>query len=236
MKQIIQNIEYEFRYLSKEDLPEVMQFMDQIYRSMEKKEIFSVNKMEEMESGMQRGSRLMGVYCRGQLVAFRYTEVPNWENNLGKDVTQFQIPLEKVVINDTVMVAKEHRGIKLQNITRNFILKDMAAQGYTQFMSTISPKNPDSYKNTLDSGYIIVALKKKYPDEHHPEGKDRFILYQSDEMEFISQGETVVVDFHDLEKMKELFQQGYVGVKVLPANQLLFERVIAKEKNKKLEK
>lgn len=230
MKEGTSHLKYEFRYLSKEELPDVVEFMEDVYRTISTKETFSLTKKEELEDGLQRGSKLLGVYYGEKLVAFRYTDVPTWENNLARDISSLDIPPTKVAINDTVMVAKEHRGMKLQNITREKILKDMVKEGYTHFMSTISPKNPDSYKNTLDCGYIIVGLKKKYPDETHPEGKDRFILYASQEREFVSQGDRVKVNFDDLEKMKELFIKGYVGRKVLEGNQLLFDRVKIVEK------
>ena len=130
---------------------------------------------------------------------------------------------DKVIINDTVVVLKEYRGRNLQNLTREKLEEKYKDSKFSHKMSTISPKNHRSYKNTLDSGYMLVALKKKYPDEFSEEGYDRFILLKSEDINFDFTGEEITIHSSETEKLKEAFETNYVGVAVDDEGNILFK-------------
>lgn len=211
-----------FKFLEKEHIDEIYELTSEVYRGIENKEIFSHDSKSDLEHLIDNGGAFIGVYDEDKLVAYRSLKVPDKEDNLAYDVDFFIDP-EKVLINDTVVVLKEYRGRNLQNITREKLEEKYKDSKFTHKMSTISPKNHRSYKNTLDSGYMLVALKKKYPDEFSEEGYDRFILLKSEDINFDFTGEEITIHSSETDKLREAFDSNYVGVAVDDDGNILFK-------------
>lgn len=211
-----------FKFLEKEHIDEIYELTSEVYSGIENKEIFSHDSKSDLEHLIDNGGSFIGVYDEDKLVAYRSLKVPDKEDNLAYDVDFFIDP-EKVIINDTVVVLKEYRGRNLQNITREKLEEKYKNSKFTHKMSTISPKNHRSYKNTLDSGYMLVALKKKYPDEFSEEGYDRFILLKSEDINFDFTGEEITIHSSETDKLREAFDSNYVGVAVDDHGNILFK-------------
>lgn len=212
-----------FKFLEKEHIDEIYKLTSEVYEGIENKEIFSHDSKSDLEHLIDNGGAFIGVYDGDKLVAYRSIKVPDDDENLAYDV-DFYLDPKKVIINDTVVVLKEYRGKNLQNITREKLEEKYKDSNFTHKMSTISPKNHHSYKNTLDSGYMLVALKKKYPDELCGEGYDRFILLKSDDIDFDFTGEEIVIHASEINKLKEVFDSNYIGVAVDDYGNILFKK------------
>lgn len=70
---------------------------------------------------------------------------------------------------------------------------------------------------------MLVALKKKYPDEFSEEGYDRFILLKSEDINFDFTGEEITIHSSETEKLEEAFEANYVGVAVDDDGNILFK-------------
>lgn len=216
-----------FKFLEKEDIDEIYELTSEVYEGIENKEIFSHDSKEDLEHLIDKGGAFIGVYDDDKLVAYRSIKVPDDEENLAYDV-DFYVDPDRVIINDTVVVLKDYRGRNLQNITRQKLEEKYEGSKFAHKMSTISPKNHRSYKNTLDSGYMLVALKKKYPDEFSKEGYDRFILLKSDEIDFDFTGEEITIHASEIDKLKDAFDSNYYGVAVDDDGNILFKEAKVK--------
>ncbi|MDO5715961.1 MAG: GNAT family N-acetyltransferase [Tissierellia bacterium] len=225
MKRTINHRDYEFQWITVEELDPLMKFMEQVYETIENKETFKLDTKETIANMLYQGAKALGVYYQGELAAIRYTVIPNKEDNLAYDVDLFEIDPRRVAINDTVMVKERHRGYKLQNITRELIVEALEKEGFEHFMSTISPNNIASYRNTVKSGYQIVALKKKYPDEKNPLGYDRFILHHSNYLNYEYTGNQRWIDHGDLEEIRKAIAKKYIGTDVRDDGSILFKEV-----------
>lgn len=217
--------ELDFKFIEEENIDEVVELMEKINDSINDSSIFSKDEKEDLLGLLKRGGAIVGAYDNDKLVAFRSLNVPKDDENLAYDVKNFDIDPDTVIINDSVGVLKEYRGMNLQNVTRDKVLKRYEDSKYTNKMSTISPTNPHSYMNTLESGYSIVALKKKYPDEKSPEGYDRFILLKSDDIKIEFTGNEEKISYEDTDKIKKVLADKYIGVSVDEDGLILFREV-----------
>lgn len=213
-----------FKFLGKEDIDEIYELTSEVYEGIENKEIFSHDTKDDLEHLIDGGGAFVGVYDEDKLVAYRSLKVPDLEDNLAKDV-DFYIDPESVIVNDTVVVLKEYRGRNLQNLTREKLEKKYSDSKFTNKMSTISPKNYRSYKNTLDSGYMLVSLRKKYPDEYSSEGYDRFILLKSDDLNINFTGRERTIHADEIENLRKAFEDNYFGISVDGEGYILFKEV-----------
>ena len=75
---------------------------------------------------------------------------------------------------------------------------------------------------------MLVALKKKYPDEFSKEGYDRFILLKSDEIDFDFTGEEITIHASEIDKLKDAFDSNYYGVAVDDDGNILFKEAKVK--------
>lgn len=216
---------YKFIFLKESDIDRTIEFMEEVYKKIENKETFSVTEKYELEDILKRGGVILAAFDESEnIAAIRISTVPNESENLAGDVKLFYVDENKVVINDTVMVHENHRGKNLQNITREISLNYLSDRGFTDFMSTISPYNLASFKNTLESGYAIVALKRKYPNEKNPRGYYRFILHKSKDEKYSFLDEEKLVDNENIEEMKRLIENNFIGIKVVN-NKILFKKI-----------
>ena len=213
-----------FKFLEKNDIDDIYELTSEVYEGIENKEIFSHDSKEDLEALIDGGGSFVGVFDGEKLVAYRSIKVPNNEDNLAHDV-DFYINPESVIVNDTVVVLKDYRGRNLQNKTREKLDEKYKGSKFTNKMSTISPKNYRSYKNTLDSGYMLVSLKKKYPDELSKEGYDRFILLKSDDLEIKVTGKEKTIHSSETEKLRKAFDENYFGFSVDEEGYIQFKEV-----------
>lgn len=213
-----------FKFLGKKDIDDIYNLTSEVYEGIENKEIFSHDSKEDLEALIDGGGSFVGVFDGEKLVAYRSIKVPNNEDNLAHDV-DFYINPESVIVNDTVVVLKDYRGRNLQNKTREKLDEKYKGSKFTNKMSTISPKNYRSYKNTLDSGYMLVSLKKKYPDEFSKEGYDRFILLKSDDLEINMTGKERTIHSSETDKLRKAFDENYFGFSVDEEGYIQFKEV-----------
>lgn len=231
MREFKRDDKFIYKWMEKEDLDIVMDFVDEVYETIENKSVYFKEKRENIDKILDDGGTIIGVYDGDTLAAIRITSIPDFENNLAFEVDNLEVPEKKVALNKAVIVKKEYRGNNLQNITRDIAVEDMKQKGQTVFMSTVSPENPYSYRNALKEGYVLVELSKIHPTEEHPEGLDRFVTLKSDKVDFQYTGEEKIVSHTNIEKIQKLIDHNYVGVEAVDEDKILFKQIKQINKN-----
>lgn len=220
-----------FRFLSYEDIDDILKLTGQINSKINSRTIFSEDTKEELKEVLDNGGHFVGVFDGDELIAYRSVKIPDEDSNVAKFIKTFEIPLDKVMINDTVVVREDYRGLNLQNRTRDEIQKKFEDSPYTHKIGTVSPTNPPSFKNTFKSGYNIIGLEKLYPDEHNPEGYYRFIVHKSNDVEYYFTGEEKLIHHEDIEKIKEAIDDFFYGVEINEEGFILFKKADVKVNN-----
>lgn len=220
-----------FRFLSKEDIDDILKLTGEINAKIKTRSIFSEDTKEELEEVLDNGGHFLGVYDGDDLIAYRSVKIPDEDSNVAKFIKNFEIPLDKVLINDTVVVKEDYRGRNLQNRTRDEIAKKFEDTQYTHRMGTVSPMNPHSFNNTFKSGYNIIGLEKLYPDEHNPDGYYRFIVHKSDDVEYYFTGNEKYIHHEDIDKIKEAIDEFFYGVEIDKDGYILFKEADVKVKD-----
>lgn len=216
-----------FKFLDKENIDEIYNLTTEVYEGIENKEIFSHDSKEYLEDVIDNGGAFIGVYDGNKLVAYRSIKVPHKDEDYVSKFN-FYVDPNTVLVNDTVVVLKDYRGRNLQNITREKIGEKFEGSKFTNKIGTVSPNNYYSYKNTLVSGYKIVSLEKKYPDEFSEEGYDRFIILKSEDIQFNFTGREKIIFCEDLEGIKKAISENFYGVSVDGDGNILFKEAEVK--------
>lgn len=216
-----------FKFLDKENIDEIYNLTTEVYEGIENKEIFSHDSKEYLEDVIDNGGAFIGVYDDNKLVAYRSIKVPHEDEDYVSKFN-FYVDPNTVLVNDTVVVLKDYRGRNLQNITRERIGEKYEGSKFTNKIGTVSPNNYYSYKNTLVSGYKIVSLEEKYPDEFSEEGYDRFIILKSEDIQFNFTGREKIISCEDLERIKKAISENFYGVSVDGDGNILFKEAEVK--------
>lgn len=82
--------------------------------------------------------------------------------NLGRDLGFSDEDLMKSAHMETVVIAPEYRGHRLQARLMKKAEEDLKAAGYKHLLCTIHPENPYSMNNALSLGYKVEKLVEKY--------------------------------------------------------------------------
>lgn len=220
-----------FRFLSYEDIDDILKLTGQINSKIQTRSIFAEDTKEELKEVLDHGGHFVGVYDGDELIAYRSVKIPDEDSNVAKLIKNFEIPLDKVMINDTVVVREDYRGRNLQNRTRDEIHKKFENSKYTHKIGTVSPSNPHSFKNTFKSGFNIIGLEKLYPDEENPEGYYRFIVHKSNDVEYYFTGEEKRIHHEDIEKIKKAIDDFFYGVEIDENGFILFKKADVKVNN-----
>lgn len=137
--------------------------LQELITSMLPKDIFVPDSDETLARSFLNDDLLLGVFVDDSLIAYRYISFPGEsENNLGIDAGVKKKHLDKVATFETSIVHPQYRGNKLQAIMMKKGLEIVKERGARYAVSTVSPKNPYSLKNLIDSGFRVVATKIKY--------------------------------------------------------------------------
>ncbi len=226
--------EYKMKLLGENRLNEVIELQQFVYDNLPNKEVLYIDSYDDMLADMEKGARIIGVLnSRDRLVAYRYIAFPgNEERNLGYDINMKEDQLEKVVHLETTVVDPKYRGNGLQSLTLDAAAKMVKAEGYRHLMCTVSPYNFYSLYNVMMNGLKIKALKKKYgSEEDGEEGLWRFILHSDLNRRSLNPVDLVVSKWANLDKQKELIDNGYVGYEIIKdtkqLNYIKFEEVSA---------
>lgn len=201
-----------YKIIGKDHVDEVVNLIEDIYSRLPDKSIFIRDTEEDIKEMLEGPIYSVGVYKDNKLVAYRYMSFADKDESLAKYVRNLDIPDEKIVNNESVMVHETARGRGIQNKSRDILIDYMRSKGFNIFMSTVSPDNEPSFRNVLNSEYALVELANVYPDEEKPEGWKRFIFYKNynEELEFTD--EEKLLKPNDYESINEALNNKFFGV------------------------
>jgi ribosomal protein S18 acetylase RimI-like enzyme len=127
------------------------------------KNIFVPDTKEALEKSLSENDILLGVSIDDTLIAYRYISFPgSSDSNIGKDAGIKDKELKKVAQFETSIVHPDFRGEKLQRLMLEKGIDIVKDRGYKYGVATVSPQNPYSLKNLLDTGFKVVKTMKKY--------------------------------------------------------------------------
>lgn len=203
--------EYVITLLGKSQLPLIMDLQDLIVSHLHCSCLLEPFSSEFMLRHLGRRGFVLGVFCKGNLVAFRNVYYPaphDAEWNLGLDIGISPQQMPHVANLQMVCVHPAYRGNSLALKMNLCALKLLKLQGTRYHIcATVSPLNIWNIRILLKSGFHIRNLKLKYG------GKLRYIVYQQliDQVEFRKDIATSV-PLDALEAQRALLESGYCAV------------------------
>ncbi|MDX9916993.1 MAG: hypothetical protein RBT15_03160 [Gudongella sp.] len=226
--------EYKMKILDERWLNEVIDLQMHVYDNLPNKDVLYVDSYDDMLSDMEDGAKIIGVLnSKKRLVAYRYIAFPGKDSrNLGYDIDMPVDQLDSVVHLETTVVDPLYRGNSLQSLTLQAASKIVREDGYRHLLCTVSPYNFYSLYNIMMNGLKIKSLKRKYgSEESGDEGLWRFILHSDMEKRLFNPVDLVVSKWANLDKQRELIENGYVGYEIMKdtkqLNYIKFDEVSA---------
>lgn len=172
-KQIFEVLEYSDQKIAislveKEEVPKVLDFMNEIYEAIPDKSWFSMDSRENLtrymtDSGFALKAEMLSSDQENELAAVfvaRTSELG--EENLGVYLELGKKELEQVAHMEIAMVGKEYRGKGLQKKLMALAEEELKESGYHWLMGTAHPENIYSVNNFQKLGYEIVTEDLKY--------------------------------------------------------------------------
>lgn len=215
--------EFTIELLPKERLNEVIDLQLKVYDGIDNKEILYLDSYEEMFDDMKNGAKVIGVLNSDRkIISYRYIGFPGKDSrNLGYDINLPKRELDNVVHLETTVVDPIYRGNNLQSMTLEIATELVLCEGYKHLLCTVSPYNFYSLYNVMKNGLKIKTLKRKYGKSKDDEGILRFILHRDLKTTFTNPVDLVVSKWANLDKQKELINNGYIGFEIFKDTRLL---------------
>lgn len=151
------------------DIDVVMDLQQRIIDALPDKDLYQPYEREE-QLELLRNECAYIAECRGKVAGFSVMLPPDSPGNYGKYFNYGPDQMAKTASLDLTIVAPEFRGYGLQRDFNKLRIGRALELGATEFLTTISPDNPHSYRNFLVLDFEIVDRRKLYG------GKDRYIL------------------------------------------------------------
>lgn len=141
----------------KRDLKPIMQLQEKVDRTLPKDEYYCVTELEEMLEDIQVDYILLGVYNKDKLIAASFATqlgtLPDCE-----PVTDYvDIPIEKSMCHEFVVVDMEYRGNGLQKRFMEATMREARRMGYEYMWCCAHPDNTPSVCSIEGSGYKLAA-------------------------------------------------------------------------------
>lgn len=162
---------FEIRLCSEKDLQQILELQELVYTGLEDRQhIFVQNTREEMAESLAEDVCL-AAFCGDTVAAFALMVVNRVsDRNVGTYLEYSDEKLRKSVTYDTTFVHPAYRGYGMQKILNRIKDKAAVSMGAEEALSTISPDNEFSLRNSMASGFVIADKKMLYG------GKERYIL------------------------------------------------------------
>lgn len=153
------------------DLDAVMELQTEIMDALEDKDMYQPYTREE-QLGVLTNECGFIAECEGSgsIAGYSVLLLPTSRDNYGHYFDYDEKQLAHTASLDLTMVAPQFRGYGLQRIFNKIRIGRGLSAGATEFLTSISPDNPHSYRNFLVLDFVIVEKRKMYG------GKDRYLL------------------------------------------------------------
>ena len=162
----------EIRPCREEDLDELMLLQERICNCMEQPDWFAVTAREDNKRFLEEPNVILGAYDGEKLAAYGSIGfLGDSSDNLGWDLGWTQEEVHRCAVLDTIVVAPEYRGLRLQRaLIRRCVEHANKKRPGCKVLATVAPDNIYSLRNVQAEGFRVLMRKEKYG------GKERFIL------------------------------------------------------------
>lgn len=192
-----------------EDLPVIEQVQAKVIDSISEKNSLQALTTEEFLFILNERGLLIGAFVEAELIGFRALLIPEIDDeHLGWDIGLSQEELQKVIYQEISVVLPEYRGNRLQQKLAEVIMKELSTlkEEFRYICCTVAPMNIPSLKDKFTQSMYIASLKEKYV------GLNRYILVKDIEKPEVHYTSHITVKLDDLEKQRQLLDDGYVGI------------------------
>jgi ribosomal protein S18 acetylase RimI-like enzyme len=208
-----QEIPCVMRVLDESHLDEVMNLQSLIIRRLSREDMIQPFSADFMRSHLSKKGFILGILVENELVAFRnvyYPDVTEPEWNLGLDIGFSEAECRRAANLQMVCVHPLYRGNNLASKMNQQAIRIIKEQGrFDHLLATVSPYNYWNVNILLNSGFIIVGLKKKY------NGKLRYIVYQNLKTPLLSLPSTdQIAGLTDFQKQETILKKGFHGFRL----------------------
>ncbi len=192
-----------------EDLPVIEQVQAKVIDSIFEKNSLQALTTEEFLFILNERGLLVGAFVEDELIGFRALLIPEIDDeHLGWDIGLSPEDLRKVIYQEISVVLPEYRGNRLQQKLAEVIMKELPnlEEEFRYICCTVAPMNIPSLKDKFTQSMHIASLKEKYV------GLKRYILVKDIEKPNVHYTKHITVKLDDLEKQRQLLNDGYVGI------------------------
>ncbi|QTD41259.1 GNAT family N-acetyltransferase [Sporosarcina sp. Te-1] len=198
----------EIRPVGLEQLKEILSLQQKVFSTLSTKTFLQPLTEEEFAYILGGKGVMLGVYLRGELIAFRAMMEPDEldDEHLGLDAGLTKEEFSTVLYSEITNVHPDYRGNSLQRILGRMLLAEIDQEKYRYICTTVAPFNIASLKDKFNLGMHIVALKEKYGT------KLRYILMKDLTARPVYRAASVFIHMGNTERQQELLEKGWVGV------------------------
>ncbi|WP_077596651.1 GNAT family N-acetyltransferase [Oceanobacillus kimchii] len=198
------------RYLTREDLPVIMQLQDIVIEELIDKDSLEPLSREEFLTILSDDKLMIGVFDQQILIGFRAFLNPiNDEEGLGKDIGLLESDYPCIVYSEISNVHPDYRGNGLQTFMGKTWMDSLDRRDFRYILATVAPFNIASLKDKFALGMKIYRLKNKYGD------KLRYIFCKDLQANNNQIKEITTIEMGDIQKQQQYLNDGYVGLKMM---------------------
>ncbi|WP_017795652.1 GNAT family N-acetyltransferase [Oceanobacillus kimchii] len=198
------------RYLTREDLPVIMQLQDIVIEELIDKDSLEPLSREEFLTILSDDKLMIGVFDQQILIGFRAFLNPiNDEEGLGKDIGLLESDYPRIVYSEISNVHPDYRGNGLQTFMGKTWMDSLDRRDFRYILATVAPFNIASLKDKFALGMKIYRLKNKYGD------KLRYIFCKDLQANNNQIKEITKIEMGDIQKQQQYLNDGYVGLKMM---------------------
>lgn len=161
----------DFRAATPEDIDKVLELQETIMNALPDRDMYSPYTREETQRELENYPCYIAE-CGGELAGYSVLipNDPDDPENYGHHFNYDRDQLARTASLDLTMVVPKYRGYGLQRIFNKLRIGKAVEMGAKEFLTSISPDNPYSYRNFLVLNFEIVDERDLYG------GKRRYLL------------------------------------------------------------
>lgn len=198
-------------------LKSIMQLQTTVYNQLEDPSVLQQLTTDEFQFILEGNGLMIGAFVDGQLIATRALLVPKIDSeHLGLAIGLKEEELDQVIYQEISFVHPSYQGNRLQQKLARIIMDELTKEEtqYTYVCATVAPDNIPSLLDKFRQNMHVHNLIEIYG------GKLRYVfaknLMTDDQIADVYDQKVVAID--QLESIKKLINDGYIGVNMINNN------------------
>lgn len=198
---------YQLKTLSLANKSEILSLQVDTLASINRPDSFQPLSEGEVDVILSGKGLMVGVYSNEALVAFRVLlEPPLDDEHLGLDIGLKNQQLSEAIYQEMSIVHPHFRGMGLQQLMGQILMKEIKEKNYRYVLSTVAPFNIPSLKDKFSHGLEIATLKFKYG------GMLRYIFVKDLKLDSEFGKREQLIPMGNIEKQQAVLNSGWRGV------------------------